>query len=239
MLLGLSRARGATLLMVTHDAAVARLADRVLELREGRLPRIVRGADGARMRTLAAASLRHLTRHPAQLALAFLGLTLGVGTIVAVDIATASAQRAFALSLQAVNGAATHQVVGGPAGLDESVYVELRRHPLVPGQESPPIAPLVSGYVTVGARTLSSSAPTPWPPASSAHRAGAARAACPRAPPPRGPGSPGKARCSCPMRPPPRCTRPRAGFPRVEIGGVRAARRTSRVLSDAARASTT
>ena len=37
VLLGLSRARGATLLMVTHDAAVARLADRVLELREGRL----------------------------------------------------------------------------------------------------------------------------------------------------------------------------------------------------------
>jgi putative ABC transport system ATP-binding protein len=37
VLLALSRARGATLLMVTHDAAVARLADRVLELREGRL----------------------------------------------------------------------------------------------------------------------------------------------------------------------------------------------------------
>jgi putative ABC transport system ATP-binding protein len=37
VLLELSRARGATLLMVTHDAAVARLADRVLELREGRL----------------------------------------------------------------------------------------------------------------------------------------------------------------------------------------------------------
>ncbi|HEX4389176.1 MAG TPA: FtsX-like permease family protein [Steroidobacteraceae bacterium] len=106
------------------------------------------------MRTLAAASLRHLTRHPAQLALAFVGLTLGVGTIVAVDIATASAQRAFALSLQAVNGAATHQIVGGPAGLDESLYVELRRHPLLAGQESAPMAPLVSGYVTVGARTL-------------------------------------------------------------------------------------
>jgi len=37
VLLSLARARGATLLMVTHDAAVARLADRVLELRDGRL----------------------------------------------------------------------------------------------------------------------------------------------------------------------------------------------------------
>jgi len=36
-LLGLTRERGTTLLMVTHDEALARAADRVLELREGRL----------------------------------------------------------------------------------------------------------------------------------------------------------------------------------------------------------
>jgi len=36
-LLGLTRARGTTLLMVTHDEALAAAADRVLELREGRL----------------------------------------------------------------------------------------------------------------------------------------------------------------------------------------------------------
>ena len=47
------------------------------------------------MTALRAASLRHLLRHPAQLALALVGLTLGVGTIVAVDIATASSRRAF------------------------------------------------------------------------------------------------------------------------------------------------
>jgi putative ABC transport system permease protein len=103
--------------------------------------------------TLIAASLRHLTRHPAQLALAFLGLTLGVGTIVAVDIATASAQRAFGLSLAAVNGAATHEIVGGPAGLDEQLYAQLRRHPPGPAA-APPMAPLLSGYVGVGGRTL-------------------------------------------------------------------------------------
>jgi putative ABC transport system ATP-binding protein len=37
VLLSLARQRGATLLIVTHDAALARSADRVLELRDGRL----------------------------------------------------------------------------------------------------------------------------------------------------------------------------------------------------------
>jgi putative ABC transport system permease protein len=100
--------------------------------------------------TLRAATVRHLLRHPAQLALALIGLTLGVGTIVAVDIATASAQRAFELSLQAVNGAATHQLTGGPTGIDESLYVRLRR--AAPAGAS--FAPLASGYAVLGDRTL-------------------------------------------------------------------------------------
>jgi putative ABC transport system ATP-binding protein len=37
VLLSLARQRGATLLIVTHDAALARRADRVLELKDGRL----------------------------------------------------------------------------------------------------------------------------------------------------------------------------------------------------------
>jgi putative ABC transport system ATP-binding protein len=37
VLLSLTRVRGATLLMVTHDEALAATADRVLELRDGRL----------------------------------------------------------------------------------------------------------------------------------------------------------------------------------------------------------
>jgi len=102
---------------------------------------------------LRAASLRHLLRHPAQLALAFLGLTLGVGTIVAVDVATASAQRAFELSLEAVNGAATHRIAGGPRGIDERLYVRLRQLPS-PGVPRPLLAPVICGYVTVAGRLL-------------------------------------------------------------------------------------
>lgn len=106
------------------------------------------------MSALAAASLRHLLRHPAQLALALLGLTLGVGTMVAVDIATASARRAFELSLQAVNGAATHQLSAAPAGVDEALYVRLRRAGFTDGAAPLRMAPVVSGYVTVGERVL-------------------------------------------------------------------------------------
>lgn len=101
------------------------------------------------MRVLLAASSRHLLQHPAQLALALLGLALGVGTLTAVDIATASAGRAFALSMDAANGAATHQIVGGASGLDERLYAGLRTSRL--GLE---IAPLVEGYVVAGDRTL-------------------------------------------------------------------------------------
>jgi putative ABC transport system permease protein len=101
------------------------------------------------MNTLWAASIRHLLRHPAQLALALLGLALGVGTIIAVDIATASSGRAFELSMDAVNGAATHEIRGGPGGVDETLYVRLKTSGI-----SIALTPVVEGYVDVGDETL-------------------------------------------------------------------------------------
>ncbi len=96
------------------------------------------------MSTLWAASVRHLLRHPAQLALALAGLALGVATITSVDVATASSSRAFALSVAAVSGPATHEITGGPQGIDERLYARLAaRFPRVA------LAPVVEGYVTV------------------------------------------------------------------------------------------
>lgn len=100
------------------------------------------------MSLLWAAGMRHLLRHPAQLLLALVGLSVGVATIIAVDIATASAGRAFQLSMKAVNGAATHDIVGGPRGIDEHLYVRLR------SMAGIPMSPVVEGYVTVGDQTL-------------------------------------------------------------------------------------
>lgn len=101
------------------------------------------------MNTLWAASVRHLLRHPAQLGLALLGLALGVATIIAVDIATASSGRAFELSMEAVNGAATHEIHGGPGGIDEQLYVRLKTSAI-----DASLAPVVEGYVDVGDETM-------------------------------------------------------------------------------------
>ena len=106
------------------------------------------------MPALWAASFRHLLRHPAQLVLALVGLSLGVGTIIAVDIATASSRRAFELSMETINGAATHEIVAGPQGLDERLYVDLRTRDLQPGLLQPAFAPIVEGYVTIGDRDM-------------------------------------------------------------------------------------
>jgi putative ABC transport system permease protein len=94
---------------------------------------------------LTRASRRHLARHPAQLAFAVLGVALGVAVVVAVDLANASALAGFRLSSEAVAGRATHQVTGGPGGLDEALFVALAR---LPGVEA---APIVEGRVEVAA----------------------------------------------------------------------------------------
>ncbi|MBS0417608.1 MAG: FtsX-like permease family protein [Proteobacteria bacterium] len=118
------------------------------------------------MPLLWAASIRHLLRHPAQLILALVGLSVGVGTIIAVDIATASSGRAFQLSMQAVNGTASHAIVGGPQGLDEQLYVDLRRTLTT-------LSPVVEGYVVVGERTMQLVGIDPLAGLDAARRAGA------------------------------------------------------------------
>jgi putative ABC transport system permease protein len=92
--------------------------------------------------TLLRAGLRHLTRRPWETALSVLGIALGVTVVVSIDLAGESARRALRLSADAVTGRATHQVTGGPAGLDEDVYSRLRVQGGVRA-----IAPVVEGHV--------------------------------------------------------------------------------------------
>ena len=73
-----------------------------------------------------------------------LGIALGVAVMVAIDLANASAARAFDLSASAVTGRATHSIVAGEQGVDEALYVQLRTDPQWRGKfES---APLVIAY---------------------------------------------------------------------------------------------
>ena len=71
-------------------------------------------------------ALRHISRRFLQSALFVLGVALGVGVVIAIDIANDSASRAFALSTESVTGRASHQIVGGPNGMPSDLYATLR-----------------------------------------------------------------------------------------------------------------
>jgi len=88
--------------------------------------------------------LRALWRRRWLSGLAIAGIALGVAVVVAVDLANASAARAFMLSTESITGRATHHIVGGPGGLDETLYTRLRT---TLGERL--IAPVVEGYVRV------------------------------------------------------------------------------------------
>ncbi len=68
---------------------------------------------------------------------------MGVAVAVAVDLANASANKAFDLSVDAVAGKATHDIIGGPEGIDERVYSQIKAEGL-----PYPIAPIVSQHVS-------------------------------------------------------------------------------------------
>ncbi len=56
--------------------------------------------------------MRAFVRHPWQVGLMVLGIALGVAEMAGIDIANASVSRAFDLSIDAVVGKATHQIIG-------------------------------------------------------------------------------------------------------------------------------
>ena len=72
-----------------------------------------------------------------------LGVALGVAVVVAVDLANASASRAFELSTEAVAGRATHAIQGSPDGLDDDLYARLKRAGV-----APIAAPVLTQYVS-------------------------------------------------------------------------------------------
>jgi len=51
--------------------------------------------------------------------------------------------------MEAVNGAATHEIRGGPGGVDETLYVRLKTSGVAVA-----LTPIVEGYVDVGYETL-------------------------------------------------------------------------------------
>jgi len=72
------------------------------------------------------ASFRHIKNHPWLIILSLVGIALGVAVVVAIDLANASALRAFEQANQVLTGKTTHRIIGGPTGLAEKYYVDLR-----------------------------------------------------------------------------------------------------------------
>ncbi|MFU8773365.1 MAG: FtsX-like permease family protein, partial [Anaerolineales bacterium] len=94
-------------------------------------------------KTLLLIGWRYLLHHPWQSLLMIVGITLGVAVVVAIDIANASAKRAFDLSTEAITGRATHQITSSTFGIDETIFIRLRLTGLVDKA-----APVITEYVT-------------------------------------------------------------------------------------------
>jgi len=88
----------------------------------------------------------HSRRRPLQSALLIIGVALGVAVVVSIDLANRSALTAFEISIEAITGRATHQVVGGAEGLDAETYRRLR---IEAGQRAS--APVVEGLIRLPA----------------------------------------------------------------------------------------
>jgi putative ABC transport system permease protein len=99
-------------------------------------------------RLLRLASFRFLLRHPLQIVLTVMGVGLGVGVVVAMDLAIQSSREAFRISTESVAGRSTHRIVGGGGGLPDSLYTLVRARmgirpsaPVVDGFASSPLLP--------------------------------------------------------------------------------------------------
>lgn len=98
---------------------------------------------------LARSGRRFFARHPWQYALAVVGVALGVAVVLGVDLAGATARRAFDASTETVTGRATHQVLPRSRGLEEGLYLELRATLHAYGEEGAAAAPSVEGAMTL------------------------------------------------------------------------------------------
>ncbi|MEQ8768608.1 MAG: FtsX-like permease family protein [Planctomycetota bacterium] len=66
--------------------------------------------------------LRYLRRHLGQSLLTLIGIGLGVGVVVAIDLTNEAAFQSFEGAVDTLAGKATHEIVGGPAGVPDATY---------------------------------------------------------------------------------------------------------------------
>lgn len=89
------------------------------------------------MRLWLRSARRYHARHPLQVLLAVLGVAVGVAVVLAMDLANASAQRAFAWTTESLVGRATHRVEGAlgqgvPDAMVRWLRVDMGLHTVAP-----------------------------------------------------------------------------------------------------------
>jgi putative ABC transport system permease protein len=99
------------------------------------------------MTLLNRASLRFYLRHPWQLGLAIVGVSLGVAVYVGVSLANDSAGRAFDIAAARVRGETTHRLLPVDGMLDETLYRDLVLRSGIAAA-----APIVAGEVRITSR---------------------------------------------------------------------------------------
>ena len=100
-------------------------------------------------RILSRSIWKYFFKHPWVILLSIIGVSIGVAVVIAIDIANTSAQKAFQISVENATGTATHQINGGPLGMDESFYTDLVM--AFPEVEA---SPVVDGYVKLQGETI-------------------------------------------------------------------------------------
>ena len=94
-------------------------------------------------RILRLSSSRFFLLHPWGIALTVLGVAMGVGVVVSIDLSIQSSREAFRISTESVAGRSTHRIVGSGRGVPDDFFTSLR---VEQGFRSS--APVVEGYVT-------------------------------------------------------------------------------------------
>lgn len=84
------------------------------------------------------AGLRYQARHPWQLLLALVGISMGVAVVLAVDLANDAAKASFRLSAAQISGNATHRIVGTAGRVPDRIYRDLFTEP-----QAPAMAPVI------------------------------------------------------------------------------------------------
>jgi len=80
------------------------------------------------LRLLRLFNLRHLRRRPLETLLCLFGIALGVAVMVGIDLANQNALQSFRRTVDIVTGKTTHQIIGGPAGIPDSIAARILSH---------------------------------------------------------------------------------------------------------------